>query len=173
MAARTVFPRSDQSGSTGSRQHWKTPLRSCIEAGTIAGNAVDPNSRVAIVYEEFAVVIHVRHAPNGTRTARFITAYLAEIALGKLGGCPNGSENNNAAGLPGWPSGRSLCRFPTLGKEHIKYGRTARNVNQNSTFWERIKSVLSQNGNSCRNPDMSVLGLELFAQRLLLSSWRS
>lgn len=25
------------------------------------------------------------------------------------------------ADLPGWLSGRGLCRFPTLGKEHVQH----------------------------------------------------
>lgn len=48
----------------------------------------DPDSRVAVVYEEFAVVIHVKRAPDGTRTARFITAYLADNSIGKIRGMP-------------------------------------------------------------------------------------
>ena len=48
----------------------------------------DPDSRVAVVYEEFVVVIRVKRAADGTRTARFLTAYLADNSIGKIRGMP-------------------------------------------------------------------------------------
>jgi hypothetical protein len=48
----------------------------------------DPDSRVAVVHEEFVVVIRVKRAPGGTRTAKFVTAYLADNSIRKVKGMP-------------------------------------------------------------------------------------
>lgn len=48
----------------------------------------DPDSRVAVVYEEFVVVIRVKQAADGTRRASFVTAYLADASIGKIRSMP-------------------------------------------------------------------------------------
>jgi hypothetical protein len=44
----------------------------------------DSASRVAVVYEEFVVVIRITTAANGTRKGQFVTAYLADNSIGKI-----------------------------------------------------------------------------------------
>jgi len=48
----------------------------------------NPNSRVAVVYEEFVVVIQLKTAADGSRSARFVTAYLADNSIAKIRGGP-------------------------------------------------------------------------------------
>ena len=49
---------------------------------------VDRNRRVAVVYEEFVVVIDVHQKPDRTYTARFVTAFLADKSIAKIRGMP-------------------------------------------------------------------------------------
>lgn len=48
----------------------------------------DSASRVAVVFEEFVVVIRIKTATNGSRTGQFVTAYLADNSIGKIKGSP-------------------------------------------------------------------------------------
>ena len=45
---------------------------------------IDPDSRVAVVYEEFVVVIQIGSSPDGGLTARFKTAFLADKSIAKI-----------------------------------------------------------------------------------------
>lgn len=48
----------------------------------------DPNGRVAVVFEEFVVVILVKKNRDGKFTADFITAYFADNSIGKIRSSP-------------------------------------------------------------------------------------
>jgi hypothetical protein len=48
----------------------------------------DSASRVAVVYEEFVVVIRITATANGTRKGQFVTAYLADNSIGNIRGSP-------------------------------------------------------------------------------------
>ena len=48
----------------------------------------DPGSRVAVVYEEFVVVIRIYSGSSGGTRARFLTAYLADNSIAKIRGMP-------------------------------------------------------------------------------------
>lgn len=48
----------------------------------------DSSSRVAVVHEEFVVVIRIKTAANGTKSGQFVTAYLADNSIGKIKGSP-------------------------------------------------------------------------------------
>jgi hypothetical protein len=48
----------------------------------------DPSARVAVVYEEFVVVIRIYSGSSGGKRARFLTAYLAQDSIGKIRGMP-------------------------------------------------------------------------------------
>ena len=58
----------------------------------------DPNARVAVVYEEFVVVIQTWVRGDGTRAANFVTAYVADSSIGKIRSQPRWTGNENAAG---------------------------------------------------------------------------
>ena len=45
---------------------------------------MDPARRVAVVYEDFVVVINVRKQNDGSFRAYFITAYKAETSISKI-----------------------------------------------------------------------------------------
>jgi hypothetical protein len=49
---------------------------------------VDRDRRVAVVYEEFVVVIDVHQKLDRTYTARFVTAFVADKSIGKIRGMP-------------------------------------------------------------------------------------
>lgn len=49
---------------------------------------VDRNRRVAVVYEEFVVVIDVRRKADGTYKARFVTAFMADNSIAKIRSMP-------------------------------------------------------------------------------------
>ena len=48
----------------------------------------DPASRVAVVYEEFVVVIRIYSGCSGGMRARFLTAYLADNSIAKIRAMP-------------------------------------------------------------------------------------
>lgn len=48
----------------------------------------DPDSRVAVAYEEFAVVIRIRRKGTGLLSAQFVTAFLADNSIQKIRGMP-------------------------------------------------------------------------------------
>lgn len=49
----------------------------------------DPNSRVAVVYEQFAVIIRLRRNADGSiRSADFVTAYQADNSIEKIRSMP-------------------------------------------------------------------------------------
>lgn len=54
---------------------------------------VDSNRRVAVVYEEFVVVISVKKAISGNMTADFVTAYLADNSIGKIRAMPRWNKS--------------------------------------------------------------------------------
>lgn len=45
---------------------------------------IDPDSRVAVVYEQYVVIIHTWLKTDGKRAARFVTAYQADNSIGKI-----------------------------------------------------------------------------------------
>ena len=49
---------------------------------------VNPNGRVAVVYEQFVVIILVMTDAAGNLTADFVTAYLADNSIGKIRAMP-------------------------------------------------------------------------------------
>lgn len=48
----------------------------------------NPKSRVAVVYEEFVVVIRLKTEVDGTESAQFVTAYLADNSIAKIKASP-------------------------------------------------------------------------------------
>jgi hypothetical protein len=52
----------------------------------------DPNVRVAVVHEEFVVVIRMRRPGSGAREASFKTAYLADNSISKIRGSPKWTQ---------------------------------------------------------------------------------
>jgi len=48
----------------------------------------DPRARVAVVYEEFVVVIRIYSGPSSGKRARFLTAYPAQDSIDKIRGMP-------------------------------------------------------------------------------------
>jgi len=53
---------------------------------------VDRRRRVAVVYEEYVVVIDVHTKGDGSRSARFVTAFLADKSIAKIRRMPKWGE---------------------------------------------------------------------------------
>jgi hypothetical protein len=53
---------------------------------------VDRDRRVAVVYEEYVVVIDVHLKGDGNRSARFVTAFLADSSIAKIRSMPKWGE---------------------------------------------------------------------------------
>lgn len=48
----------------------------------------DPSRRVAVVYEDFVVIIRVRMRKDGSRVADFLTAYQADVSIARIRAMP-------------------------------------------------------------------------------------
>ncbi len=66
----------------------ESPTASLYQGWDKDRKSYDNSRRVAVVYEEFVVVIVVRKDANGNYTADFHTAFLADNSIGKIRASP-------------------------------------------------------------------------------------